>query len=68
MTCSPYIFLHSTSDFCFAFPMLHNTIHFPHRSSRKNYEGPLSHDSSGAENRIMMFQESILFVCLDPCK
>ena len=41
MTCSPYIFLHSTSDFCFAFPMLHNTIHFPHRSSRKNYEGPL---------------------------
>ena len=94
MTCSPYIFLHSTSYFCLASLLLHSTIHFPIKRSRKNHEEPvtdiehrldqywggwdstdqqgclffLPHDSSGAENRIMMFQDSILFVCLDPRK
>ena len=94
MTCSPYIFLHSTSYFCLASLLLHSTIHFPLKRRRKNHEGPLlqtlntdlisieedgtqltnrvalflPHFSSAAENRMVMFQESILFVCLDPCK
>ena len=41
MTCSPYILLHSTSVFCFASPLLDNTIHFPLKRSRKNHIGPL---------------------------
>ena len=41
MTCSPYIFLHSTSDFCLANLSLHTTIQFTLKSSRKNHEGPL---------------------------